>query len=183
MTAFHHLFPAITAAHVAAELAREAARRKPFYARRVAEGAMRQEDADRELALVAAWQEDLRRMTDPACNSAGCGDGAPPAHVLPWGVRRAGLSREIALRERLYPRALEEGKLTADQAAHRLDCLHALAARYDSGWDWLASNGHPPRWANRHTPEGRAALEEWDAHATTILAARAAPTKQQELAL
>ena len=91
MTAFHHLFPAITAAHVAAELAREAARRKPFYARRVAEGAMRQEDADRELALVAAWQEDLRRMTDPACNSAGMARRPPTSSP---GVCGAPGSRE-----------------------------------------------------------------------------------------
>ena len=144
MTPFHHLFPAINAVHIAAELAREAALRQRFYARRVDEGAMRQDHADRELALVAAWQEDLRRMNDPAYNSAGCGEGAPPAHVLPWGVRRAGLSRELAQRERIYPRALEEGKLTGDQAAHRLDCLRALAARSTTGGTgWRATTPGP----------------------------------------
>ena len=182
MTPFHHLFPSIDAAAIAAELDRETARRARFYARKVDEGAMTPADRDHQLALCAAWREDLDRMTDPACVTAGCG-GAPPAHSLPWGTRRAGLAREIALRERIYPRGIAEGKLTEQTATHQLDCLRALAARYDGGWDWLASNGRPPRLADRHTPEGAAALAEFDAHAAVILAARAAPAHQQELAL
>lgn len=125
-------FPAI-----AAELGREHAARTNLTGRRVDEGRMTRRDAERALALVAAWQRDLerertRRATIPLAP-------APPAPCsFTWRERRDGLLHELALRARLYPQWIAADRLAAADAAHRTRCLEALLELYEAGLDWPA---------------------------------------------
>jgi hypothetical protein len=138
----HLAFPAITLGAIAAELGRELEQRRGFYPGRVTKGNMLQEEADRELALAAAWREDCARI------AAAWGAGAAPlpaAHPFTWRDRREGLQRELELRERFYPGWIAGGRLLAGQAAHRTACLQALLAIYEDGWDWRGSDGLTPR--------------------------------------
>lgn len=178
---FHHAHP-VTAAQIAAELAREQAMRRKVYPARVADCRMTQAEADHELAIVAAWIEDLERIGARQVHTAGYGS-PPPRHGMAWTDRRRGLERELALRSRVFPRRVAAGDMTAEDAAHRTACLAALAARYDQGWDWLASNGLPPSLsAIPPTPEQAQAQREWAAHVET-LAPKSQPAKQEEMAI
>ncbi len=191
---FHALYPAITAQHVLAECARELAQRRNFYPGRVAEGRMKQDEADHQLALAAAWQEDMQRIIDYFARVHAAWatfdwqrpfprtEWQPAAHGLTWHARREGLRRELALRARVYPSRVAEMRLTQAEADHRRDCLAALAATMDDGFDWIASNGHRPEFARVHdVPEEiLAARREWQDHRAAVEAARA-PLEQKEL--
>jgi hypothetical protein len=41
------------------------------------------------------------------------------------------LKRELALRERVYPKRVEDGRMGAVQAAHELDIMRAIIADYE----------------------------------------------------
>ena len=41
------------------------------------------------------------------------------------------LQRELAVRKRVYPRWQEDGKLTAEQAAHRIDVIETILRVYE----------------------------------------------------
>jgi hypothetical protein len=41
------------------------------------------------------------------------------------------LKREVALRERVYPKRVAEGRMTQQQAAHELDIMRAIVADYE----------------------------------------------------
>jgi hypothetical protein len=138
----HLAFPAITLDQVAAELQREAQQRRDFYPGRVAKGNMLQAEADRQLALAAAWREDLERIR--ACWSTPGASPAAPAHGFSWRDRRAALLREIGLREKHYPEWIAGGRLLERDAVHQLACLSALLAVYEDGWDWRGSDGSTP---------------------------------------
>lgn len=171
---FHHAHPA-TAAQIAAELARELAMRRQVYPGRVREGRMTQDEAGRQIAIAEAWADDLRRCISPP--------GAIPdaTHRIPWAERRAALTRELAWRERVFARRVAEGAMTRADAAHRTACLAALAARYDDGFDWRASNGLAPDILARDA-EGRVAWAEWQDHRAQV-EARDHPPQQEELTL
>lgn len=175
----HYLHPRVTVDQVAAELAREEAQRKRFYPAQVELLKMSPEQAEHELACVAAWREDLARF-------AAVGPGrplAPASHGLTWRTRRQAIARELELRRRVYPRQVEQLKLERGEADHRLSCLEALADRYDDGLDWRAGNGERPMLKIfAATPAETAAAEEWEAHMGAILAARA-PVQQGEMRL
>lgn len=174
----HSLFPAITAQHVLAECAREMTQRRNFYPGRVAEGRMSQAEADHQLALAAAWHQDAQRIAASDYTPAPL---APATHGMTWADRREGLRRELALRARVYPSRVAEMRMTQAEADHRRDCLAALAARLDDGFDWIASNGHRPRFALiTAPPEILAARREWQAYSAAVDAARA-PMQQKEL--
>lgn len=133
--------PAITLEHVAAELAREHRQRAEFYPGRVAKGNMLQRDADHELAIAAAWLDDVSRM------AAAWGNGHPPEpsrFAFTWHDRRAALQRELELRARFYPEWIAKGRLAETDAAHRTACLEALLAIYEDGFDWRGSDGKTP---------------------------------------
>ena len=192
---FHYLYP-VTARQVEIELAREAEQRERFYPRRVADLKMTKDEAAAQLAAVAAWREDVARMLDFERRAAEAfrqlwTAGAPArptvmaeaTHGLDWRARRMTLQREINLRERHYPGWVQSLRLSQADADHRQDCLRALAARYDDGFDWRASNGACgmlPILAR--TPEEKIAAEEWREHMDRILAERA-PDRQKELAI
>jgi len=184
--------PHITYAQLEAELRRELSRRHGFYPRQVGKGAMLQADADRELALCAAWLEDLLRArairVDRAAENwrryrAGdmtAGDPPPAAHGLRWSDRRSAVLRELALRQRVYPRGIEKGEITREDAAHRIDCLEALLGLYEDGWDWVASNGYRPGFDDpAPTPAAIEARGEWDE--MRGLRAQRQPVEQKEM--
>jgi hypothetical protein len=143
----HIAFPAITIAALEAELARELEARRGFYPGRVGKGNMLQAEADRELALAAAWLEDVARIRACWFDRPGTAPAAPQ-HGFAWQDRRAGLLRELGLRRRLYPQWVAGGRLLADQAAQRIACLACLLALYEDGWDWRGSDGRTPH----HSP-------------------------------
>lgn len=174
----HSLFPHITAQAVLAECARELSQRRGFYPGRVAEGRMSQEEADHQLAVAAAWHQDAQRIAASDYTPAPL---APATHGMTWAARREGLRRELALRARVYPSRVAEGRMTQADADLRRDCLAALAARYDDGFDWTAGNGHGPRFGLVDAPpEILAARREWQDHSAAVDAARA-PLQQKEL--
>ena len=174
----HPAYPRITPQAVLVETQRELAQRRNFYPGRVAEGRMSQAEADHQLALAAAWHQDAQRIAASDYTSA----PLPPAtHTVSWQARREGLARELALRARVYPTRVAELRMTQAEADHRRACLMALAARYDDGFDWIASNGHGPRFALVDaTPEILAARREWQDHCAAVEAARQ-PLEQKEL--
>lgn len=129
-----HRFPAITFAALAAELAGEAQARITTRARELERGRMAPADVAREAALVAAWQEDCRRMAAlaPGQNP----NAAQPRHGLTWRARVQGIERELQLRAKHYPAWIEQGRMTQQQAAHQVQCLTVLQAFYLDGLDW-----------------------------------------------
>lgn len=189
---FHLRFPAITAAQVLAECARELEQRRGFYPRRIAEGRMTAEEAEAQIAVAAAWHADVARIIafeDAAHRSGGDLAGreaAPPlpapSHGIAWATRREALRRELALRARVWPTRITEGRMTAAQADHRRDCLLALAARYDDGFDWRASNGERTRFGLvEAASEILAARREWQEHCASVDAERAPPQQKEML--
>jgi hypothetical protein len=189
---FHLAHPGITAHHVLAECARELEQRRSFYPRRIAEGRMTQAEADAQLAIAAAWHADVARVIafeEAAAGAwagflAGSGPVPPlpaPDHALSWATRREGLRRELAMRARVWPSRIAEGRMSAHQAQHRRECLMALAARYDDGFDWRASNGQRTHFGRIDASEDiLAARREWDAH-RAALQLYENPPQQQEL--
>lgn len=172
---FHNLHPDITPQAVLAETQRELAQRRNFYPGRVAEARMSQAEADHQLALAAAWHQDAQRI---AASDYTPSPLPPATHGISWQARREGLSRELALRARVYPARVAEMRMTQAEADHRRACLMALAARYDDGFDWIASNGQRTRFGLVEAPEEiLAARREWQDHRAAVDAARAPITQ------
>jgi hypothetical protein len=93
----------------------------------------------------------------------------------------AEVARELEQRRNFYPRRIAEARMTQAEARQRSDALAALAARYDDGFDWIASNGEGPRFAIiTATPEIEQARREWDEHLASVTA-HTNPPQQQEL--
>ena len=193
MLTLHRLFPDITVGHVAAEAKRERALRRRFYPGRVETLRMTQAEADFQLAIAAAWVEDVARIEGFHAKVIANLDARgrlstiirhdPAKHGCSWKDRRAALGREIELRRRVYPRHVEEARITPEDAKHRLACLEALAARYDDGFDWTASNGAFPHFATMWPTDAEIqARAEFALHAAEIEAARR-PQTQQALSL
>ncbi len=176
----HRLYPTITPQHVLAECARELGQRRDFYPRRVAEARMTQDEADHQLAIARAWHQDAQRIAAHDYTPAAL---APATHGISWAARREGIRRELDLRARVFPARVAEGRMTQTEADHRRDCLAALAARYDDGLDWIASNGAKPRFAMVHDiPEQvDQARREWHAHWQAVTASRQPQPEQKEL--
>lgn len=150
MIVLEHLAP-VTFAQLVAELDRELAMRRQVYPDRIETARMSMAEAERELALCAAWIEDLGRVQDlrqrmaaawhahnmplwAACRAAG------PAHDFSWRDRRQALGRELQLRRRVYADDVATARLTQADANHRILCLEILARLYDYGWDWPHEN-------------------------------------------
>ena len=178
MTCAHLRFPAITLDHLVAETARELAQRTAIYPRHVESARMAQHDADFQIAAATAWLNDAERLRASWFTPRPL---APAAHAVSWGDRRAALARELGLRQRCYPLWIETARLLPDTARHQLDCLLALAAIYDDGFDWIASNGARPSFASiapdSATLQARA---EWSAHCAALQLARN-PEQQGEM--
>lgn len=159
---FHLRHPNITAAHVVRECARELEQRRRFYPTRITEGRMLADEAERQLAVAAAWLEDARRIADSDYTPDPL---APPGHTISWAERRTALARELGLRSKVYPRHIATARMTQADADHRRACLLALAARYDDGFDWRASNGERTHFGTTHAaPAICKAREEWAEH-------------------
>jgi hypothetical protein len=172
---FHPLFPGITQAQVAAEIERELAARRALFPRRIEALQMDRAEADHQLAVAAAWREDVARFTGRPL--------APARHGLTWKVRRLALVRELDFRRRLYPRWIGELKLTEGDATHRIACLEALAARYDDGLDWSGPGGSRcTHIAFARTADDRAAAAAWATHRAEV-DARRNPASQEEMTL
>jgi len=182
-------YPAITYAHVAAELFREGQSRHRTYPAMIEQGRMTPEQAEQGYQMAHAWLEDCSRLTSYLALPA------PRPHAMPhqhrtlnftWAERRAAIDRELAQRRRLYPRWIEAARLDAAQAQHRLDCLTVMAEIYDDGLDWHDSFGTRPIFplitANHvQEPAMREALAQWLAHVHHVLTARSGAQDQQEL--
>jgi hypothetical protein len=168
-------FPELTFAQLRAELARERAARARLYPQRVEQGRMSQRQADDELALAAALAADIDRAAHV---------GAPvplAAHDFSWRERRDAIARELGWRSHVYPRWIELGRLSQDDADHRMACLEALADVFDDGFDWRASNGEVPAFHETvPTAAQRQARAEWDEHWRGV-EARRSPPQQEEL--
>lgn len=168
----HLRSPAVTLALLAAELGREAAARAALYRRKVDEARMTEAEAERGLALCAAWREDVERMT------AAWGVGEPtraPRHAFSWKERVDALQRELELRRRFYPEWIDAARLDRADADRRLQCAEALLWIYLDGWDWRASDGKTPMFSDQ-------ARQEWNAHQAAVDLARD-PERQKEMAL
>lgn len=168
----HLRSPAITLAAIAAELGREAAARHSLYRKRVDAARMTQAEADRGLAIAAAWREDVERIAAAWGNAQ---EPAPPRHAISWRDRVQGLQRELELRRRFYPEWIDAGRMTAAEGAQQLACLEALLAIYHDGWDWRGPDGRLPG-------ESPLAEQEWLAHAAAVNLARD-PERQKEMTL
>ena len=196
MTPFHHRHPAITNEAVLEECRRELEQRRRFYPARIHQGRMIRAEADREIALCAAWGEDVERII--TFESAAAlrwqqfrqSEGreglaittlCAAIHGLTWNARREALAREIALRARVYPQRVAEARMTRSEADRQIAALEALADRYDDGFDWHASNGIRPQLGLPETTEAIAqATSEWHTHRQAV-EARRAPAQQKEL--
>lgn len=128
-------FPGLDWADCRAEVDRELAARRRTYPDRVASGRMTATESDYQLAIFAAIATDVDRM-------AHIGLPIPPAaHRYSWNERRQALSREIDLRDRLYPEWIAGGRLQQDRADRQRAALRIILFRYDEGFDWQPSNG------------------------------------------
>ncbi len=192
---FHTRHPSITSPMVRDELARELGHRRRFYPRRIDEARMTQQQADFQIACAEAWLADVDRLI---AHWAACAaewerfqhDPSPgfmardlPAakHGINWRDRRTALRRELELRNKIYPRRIEQAQMTKCIGDRQIACLEALADRYDDGLDWTASNGERTHFGNLNCDAAiEAARKEWDQHRREV-EARRAPAKQEEL--
>lgn len=180
MNTAHRSFPQISLAMIAAELLREETQRKRFYPGRVETARMTKADMQHELAAIAALRQDVARLEASWFTPNPL---KPATHGISWNDRRHAIGRELNFRRHVYPRQVEEAKLTQHDADHRLACLTALAAIFDDGFDWRASNGATPQF---HLVETDRAIDqarrEWGEH-TERVAAQGSTEKQKELQL
>lgn len=126
--------PGISWNDVTRDIATEIAQRRRLYPDRVARGQMSSEEADYQIAIFGALAADVARIMANACDQA-------PAHRYSRAARIDALLRERSYRQRLYPKWVTTGQISADQATHRTHCLDALLERFDEGLDWVATNG------------------------------------------
>jgi hypothetical protein len=176
-----YAFPDVTWAALRAELERELAARRSLYPELERKGRKTPEQAAHGIGVFAAMLADLARLSPP-WPAPRAWD--PPGHAFTWADRRNALRDELALRGRLYPQWIAEGRLEEALGRHRIRCLEALEWIYDDGFDWRASNGARPALAkiNDRTKAEDRALREWLAHMATIEAMRH-PPQQEELEL
>lgn len=132
-------FPDVSIADIVTELQREADARRRTYPDMVRKGNMTNAEAEDGFAIIAAMLSDCGRMA-PAWRPR------EQDHTWSWDQRRVALQRELALRERLYPRWIEEGRLAQDNATRQARRLRALLWIYEDGFDWRPSNGLAPPW-------------------------------------
>lgn len=153
MIVFEHASP-VTFAQLTAELERELAMRRQVYPVRVSTARMTPAQADRELALCAAWREDVERVQSLRMRLASAWSAGdlrlwaacrPRAatHGFSWRDRRQALAREMQLRARVYADQVATARLTKADAEHRTQCLETLARLYDYGWDWPRTEAQP----------------------------------------
>lgn len=183
----------LSLAIIAEELEREHASRQRTYPGRVDSARMTQDEATRQLALCQAWRADVARLDAyhrgaPArwqrAMAGAAYDPPPPAeHGFTWRDRVDGLRRELALRARFYPGWVAEARMTQQQADHRTACLEALLRLYEDGFDWRATSGSGPAFAEVRPNAAQAqARREWDVHMAAVTQRRN-PAEQQALAL
>lgn len=182
-------FPQVSATDVLAEIEREAASRLRAYPALIDKLRLTAEAAALDQRLCEAWAADMRRWRDW---SATVPLRAMPAqaHMLgfTWADRRAGIARELDRRARLYPKWISAAQLNVDEARRRTDRLSALADLYDEGWDWHDTFGQRPPFGRGMSREPSSPAEaecrqQWHAHVTHVLAARAGGHQQEQLAL
>lgn len=161
------IWPGLTFAQVAAELARELASRRSVYPEQIAKGRMTQAEADYQIAVMETVAGEWRDRDHVRAR-----DHSPFTHA----ERLACIERELAYRQRLYPQWIAKGRLEAERAAHRITALEAVRDLYVHGHGWRASTGIEPGWGSwPRTPEQRAAEAEFRAFA------RDHPTKFDQL--
>ncbi|WP_327195935.1 hypothetical protein [Novosphingobium capsulatum] len=182
-------FPAITAAHVLAEIEREAASRLTVYPKMVQTMRLTAEAAALEQRLCEAWAADLRRWRDWTAQPP---IGPMPAqrHTLgfTWADRREGITRELERRARLYPKWIAAAQLDPAEARQRTDRLTALADIYDEGFDWHDAFGRRPPFGKGMSiePTDQADTEcraAWWEHVHQVTTARHGAQPQEQLAL
>ena len=119
-----------------AEARRELDDRRRFYPQQVAQGRMTELDMEHELRIFAAIVDDLeaaRRLDETGVWAMpGAGDGPldPEAVHQAWQAKVRALRRELAMRRNFYPKRIEQGRLTADDAAKQLERLEAVHWMY-----------------------------------------------------
>lgn len=135
MTINATLFPGITYADCAAEIARELDHRRHTYPDRVAANRMKQADAQYQLDIFDCIRLDVDRMAH-----SGPEPEPAPAHLFTWAERRKALQRELDYRARLYPEWIKGGRMTQHRADAQVQRLKAVLWRYDAGFDWVPEN-------------------------------------------
>jgi len=131
-------------AAIAAELAREAQSRAATYPGMIAKGNLTRHEADYQIALISAMQQDCARFAQ--FETIGAAQVAPASHGFTWHERRAALMRELDYRRRLYPGWIAKGNMTQAEADTRCSRLLAMLYHYDLGYDWQAANGIAPNF-------------------------------------
>lgn len=144
------------------EVARELHQRRNAYPRRVQGGNMTRYDAERQIDILHAIEDDLRR----AEALMRWGATAPVGSSMPADLRRQceradeqisrwrwsdlvnELRREIILRRRFYPAWAKKGTLDPVRARHQLERIEAVHCRY-----WVQMEHFMPDelWQHRAT--------------------------------
>jgi hypothetical protein len=140
----------ISTADMLEELKRELDHRRRYFPQRVAKGAMTQDEADQEEAVLADIIADVAAVADFQAASASHwrANGAlaySPAFPLPrrdaafgWEPKLHCLRREIHLRRKFYPEWIRKGRISEGLAREQLERLEAVQVRY-----WLDLWGRP----------------------------------------
>lgn len=133
----HHRHPTVTWPALLDELDRELAQRRRVYPGQVEKGAMTPAEMDWQIGLAEAWRADAARFRDAFASAVNPLSLLPASgHALRWQDRRDGLARELAWRQRIYPRHVEKGQATQADAMRRIDLLQCLLAIYEDGFDF-----------------------------------------------
>lgn len=127
-----------------AELERELEERKRVYPGLVKKGRLKQEEADRRIALFEEIRADLAQAFHPDIMQRF--DLARSDRKFAWREKIAELRRELALRERFYPDRISKGRLTEGLARQRIADMQLV---HDLFW----------RKMFRFEPEGELARE------------------------
>lgn len=126
------------------EIARELHQRRNAYPRRVQQGLMTRYDAERQIDILHAIEDDLRFEAELAhwSKSAPVGAVMPPDMVQRrdkksdilgrwrWSDLVNELRREIILRRRFYRAWIDKGSLDPVRARHQLERFEAVHCRY-----------------------------------------------------
>ncbi len=132
-----------------AEVRRELDQRRRHYPQFVIRGRMTELEADLETRMMATVLEDLealqRREETGIWAMPGMGDQVPEPIAVheAWERKIRSLRREIQIRRNTYPRKVEQGRMTADDARKWLERLEAVHWMY---WiDCFCMVPPPPR--------------------------------------
>lgn len=124
-----------------AELAAELDRRRGAYPALVSKGRMERPAAERELRVWRAIAQSVGAV-EGRCDAS-------------WADMVHSLRREIALRRKFYPAQIADRRLSADEAAHRLNLIETW---HDLLWhDAGGADGQGARADRLHQLEQRAA--------------------------